>query len=72
MVITDMMMPVMDGPATIAALKQLDPSVKVIAVSGLLDARKNPDLTGIGNAASLRKPFSADELLTALNHTLRG
>ena len=30
-VITDMMMPVMDGPATIAALKQLDPSVKGLA-----------------------------------------
>src|SRR6266540_6506211 len=34
-VVTDLMMPVMDGLALIRALRQLDPQVKVIAVSGL-------------------------------------
>ena len=34
-VITDMMMPVMDGPATIRALRSMRPDVRIIAASGL-------------------------------------
>jgi PAS domain S-box-containing protein len=34
-VLTDMMMPVMDGPATILALKEINPMVKIVAASGL-------------------------------------
>ncbi len=33
-VLTDMMMPVMDGPATIHALMRLNPAVKIVAASG--------------------------------------
>jgi CheY-like chemotaxis protein len=34
-VLTDMTMPIMDGPATIRALLRLNPTVKIIAASGL-------------------------------------
>jgi CheY-like chemotaxis protein len=34
-VLTDMMMPVMDGPATIRALMRINPAIKIIAASGL-------------------------------------
>src|SRR5581483_9295356 len=34
-VLTDMMMPYMDGPATIRALRKMDPRVRIIASSGL-------------------------------------
>ena len=34
-VLTDMMMPIMDGPATIHALMRINPAVKIIAASGL-------------------------------------
>lgn len=34
-VITDMMMPFMDGPATIRALQKMNPQVRIIAASGL-------------------------------------
>src|SRR5207249_249174 len=34
-VVTDLMMPIMDGPTLIRALRQLAPHAKVIAVSGL-------------------------------------
>ena len=34
-VLTDMMMPIMDGPATIRALTQINPAIKIIAASGL-------------------------------------
>ena len=34
-VLTDMMMPVMDGTAMIHSLKRINPEVKIIAASGL-------------------------------------
>jgi PAS domain S-box-containing protein len=39
-VLTDMMMPFMDGTATIRALRKIDPQVKIIASSGLTDSTK--------------------------------
>src|SRR2546422_6496534 len=47
LVLTDMMMPVMDGPATIRALRNLDPQIPIIAASGLV-AKKAPDLAELG------------------------
>ena len=35
LVVTDMMMPFMDGAATIRALRKIGPTVKIIATSGL-------------------------------------
>src|SRR5690606_3243760 len=35
LVLTDIMMPVMDGTALIAVLKRMDPDVRIIAASGL-------------------------------------
>src|SRR5437016_1468448 len=37
-VLTDLMMPVMDGHQTISALRQINPGVKIIAMSGSLEA----------------------------------
>ncbi len=34
-VLTDMAMPIIDGPATIHALRRINPAVKIIAASGL-------------------------------------
>jgi PAS domain S-box-containing protein len=69
-VLTDMLMPHMDGPATIRVLKKLDPNVKVIAASGLMDAEKVKDITGLDNIAFLMKPYTAEKLLTTLKQTL--
>jgi len=44
-----------DGPATIRVLRKLDPRVKVIAASGLLDSEKVKDATGLDNIAFLMK-----------------
>jgi two-component system, cell cycle sensor histidine kinase and response regulator CckA len=65
-VITDMMMPTMDGTATIQALQQIDPHVKIICVSGL---SSNPNLNAVAHLnvqASLKKPYSSEKLLTTL------
>jgi len=69
-VLTDMLMPFMDGPATIRVLRKLDPNVKIIAASGLLDNEKVKDATGLDNIAFLMKPYTAEKLLTTLHKVL--
>ncbi|HEU5124405.1 MAG TPA: ATP-binding protein [Verrucomicrobiae bacterium] len=69
-VVSDMMMAVMDGPKAIAALRQINPDVKIIAVSGL-----DPKSSQTGNGKSsgqmfLKKPFTTETLLTALRQLL--
>ena len=69
-VVTDMMMPKMNGPAAIRALRTIDPSVKIIGVSGL---GPEAPLTLAGKShveAFLKKPFTTEELLTALHALL--
>ena len=39
-VLTDMIMPFMDGPATIRALQRMNPNIRIIAVSGLGTAQR--------------------------------
>ncbi|HXJ55244.1 MAG TPA: PAS domain S-box protein [Verrucomicrobiae bacterium] len=69
-VLTDMLMPHMDGPSTIRVLKKLDPSVKVIAASGLMDSEKVKDATGLEKIAFLMKPYTAEKLLTTVHRVL--
>ena len=62
-VITDMMMPYMDGPATIRALRRLDPKVKIIATSGLKAEDKISEVAQLGVKTFLPKPYTAENLL---------
>lgn len=70
-VIMDIMMPIMDGPASIKALRKIDPNVKVIAVSGLKDNGKLIEIIGTDVDAFLSKPYTAETLLRTLEQTLR-
>ena len=70
-VITDMMMPVMDGTAAILALKKIRPDVKIIAVSGLGSTVKNRPPPRSSIQAFLTKPYTAEILLTTLATALR-
>ena len=69
-VLTDMLMPHMDGPSTIRVLKRLDPAVRVIAASGLMDGERVKDATGLENIAFLMKPYTAEKLLSMVHRTL--
>lgn len=69
-VLTDMMMPLMDGPALIRALRKLDPEVRIIASSGLTENGRAAELTQSGVSTFLAKPYSADKLLKALAEVL--
>ena len=68
-VLTDMMMPVMDGPATIRALQGIDPALPIIASSGL-NSPQPADRAGLCPQAFLQKPYSAGQLLQMLRRVL--
>ena len=67
LVLLDMMMPVMDGPATIQALAKLNPEVKIIAASGLTGEGQ---LTSPTIRAFLPKPYTAEKMLNSVHIVL--
>jgi len=70
-VLTDMAMPFLDGPATIRAIHRLDPKVKFIAMSGLMNEEHTSELDSLEvGAAVLTKPFTGEKLLTVLSEIL--
>ena len=71
-VLTDMMMPIMDGPATIHALRRINPAVKIIAASGL-NAKDDVAKTSGGRDGVrhfLMKPYTAATLLKTMRTIL--
>ena len=69
-VLTDMMMPVMDGPATIQVLLRLNPELPIIAASGLSADGRVTQAASLGVKHFLSKPYSADALLQVLRQIL--
>ncbi|MCR4375267.1 MAG: ATP-binding protein, partial [Acidobacteria bacterium] len=69
-VITDMMMPLMDGAATMAALRGINPDVRIIAASGLPEDAHVKEAGEAGAAHFLAKPFTAETLLGVLQQAL--
>lgn len=65
--IIDIMMPQMDGNATIQTLRKINPSLKILAVSGLATSEQLPLTTHDAPISFLPKPYTAQELLTALS-----
>ncbi|HWB61418.1 MAG TPA: ATP-binding protein, partial [Chthoniobacteraceae bacterium] len=70
LVITDMMMPGMDGLGLLQAMRELKPDVKVIAVSGFLTQDKLDELRAHNVKQFLRKPFSTEKLLDTVRAAL--
>ncbi len=70
LLLTDMMMPGMDGTATVKALKKLDPKLRVIGASGMDGVRETAESAGVEFNAFLCKPFRVEYLLHTLNDVL--
>lgn len=68
--IVDMMMPGMNGPATVAALHRVRPELPTIASSGLRRPAVGTDQLA-GSVGYLPKPFSDEQLLGAVQQALR-
>jgi len=69
-VITDIVMPYMDGIATIRALRKLNPLIDIIVSTGTGDKSRNPE-DDRGVKAVLSKPYTAETLLKTLAEVLR-
>jgi len=69
-VLVDMMMPVMDGAATIAILLRLNPEVKIIVASASNPREVEADPAGAGVKYFLQKPYTAETLLGTLSKVL--
>ena len=70
-VLTDMVMPFMDGPATIRALQRMNPNVRIIAASGLGTAQRPGEGALEGVSVFLTKPYTAEKLLKTLAQVLK-
>lgn len=70
LVITDIMMPVMDGVKTIENLKKINPNVRVVAASGLYVQGRGPRLLDAGIKHFLSKPYTAETLLNVVKRAL--
>lgn len=71
-VITDMVMPVMDGSEMVALLKKLKPSIKIIAISGMTPDEGIDVITRLGVGRIISKPFTTAVILEALREALDG
>ena len=69
-VFTDLMMPVMDGPATIQVLRQMNPEVKIIAASGQNAEGSAAKVAEMGVNHFLPKPYTSLALLMMLERSL--
>jgi DNA-binding response OmpR family regulator len=68
-IITDLIMPEKEGIATIIEVRKINPSVKIMAISG--GGKVGPEnylvlADALGANATLKKPFSGQELLMSL------
>ena len=70
-VLTDMVMPFMDGPATIRALQRMNRNVRIIAASGLGTAQRAGEGVLEGVSVFLTKPYTAEKLLKTLAQILQ-
>jgi PAS domain S-box-containing protein len=69
-VITDMMMPRMDGTAAIRSILQVRPEMKIIAISGLPTNESVALSLSPGRVSFLQKPYTPAHLLTHLKEIL--
>lgn len=70
-VITDILLPEKDGIETIISLRQINPGIKIVAISGAARRETLLSLAGIFNAdRCLKKPFTKDELIATVKEVL--
>ena len=68
-ILMDMMMPIMDGQASIQAIRKINRDVKIIAVSGLAEKDRLTKVADYTNAF-LPKPYTAQKLLKTIHEVL--
>lgn len=71
LVLTDMMMPIMDGHGVIRVLMKMRPGVRIVAASGLTENNVVTKAISSGVKHFLAKPYTAQALLTKIHEALK-
>ncbi|MGB9772972.1 MAG: PAS domain S-box protein [Bacteroidota bacterium] len=71
LVILDLAMPKMDGEETFRRLKEIDPAVKVLIASGLIEPEPRRKMEEAGVAGFLLKPYRVGDLARTIREVLK-
>jgi two-component system, cell cycle sensor histidine kinase and response regulator CckA len=71
-VVSDVVMPEMDGPTLMKALKERKPDIKIIFVSGYAEDAFDKSLSDRKEFNFLAKPFTLKQLVTVVKETMAG
>ncbi|MEO0500941.1 MAG: ATP-binding protein [Pseudomonadota bacterium] len=71
LLVTDVVMPIMDGPALVAAAREKFPALKIIFMSGYAEEQLRSSVE-IDDAGFLAKPFSVADITEKVRETLAG
>jgi len=70
LVLLDMVMPKMDGPATYRALAEIDPNLRVVVSTGFTKEKLADEMNGAGVKCFLKKPYRAQALIASVREAL--
>ncbi len=72
LLISDVMMPVMDGPTLLGELRQINPELKAILMSGYAEDSTRKQMDGEQEFVFLNKPFQLKQLISTIKDALNG
>ncbi len=70
LLVSDLMMPQVDGPTMLRGLKEIAPDLKSIIITGLGEENRIGEAKAAGADAVMNKPFTAEQLLTLIKNLL--
>ena len=72
LVLTDLLMPLMDGEETFQRLRQISPVAKVVLMAGFVDSSRLEQMMSNGLNGFVGKPFAPVEILAVVTSVLSG
>ncbi len=72
LILTDLIMPGVEGPDFIQAVRNIAPELPIVVMSGLDDRRQEAENVGRARLRFLDKPFTGESLLHTLREALTG
>jgi signal transduction histidine kinase len=69
--LVDVMMPAIDGFATVAAMQRIRPQVNVVLMSGMVSPEMRAQAEQLGCRAFLAKPFTTNDLMLLVQESLK-
>jgi len=71
-IITDMMMPIMNGKVLVETIRKANPNIKILGMSGSIEMKVQEIALNSLDIAMLQKPFTVEQLLVSIDQLLQG